>query len=494
MKAICPILGQIGLWLFLILATGCATVPPEKSMTCSPSQNVRPPAELSLPTASAEIWQAAGHDPASQSPAAGLQSTNLPAPTNPDPFAGMDVLSAEALVDQVVTRSPTVAQMVAVWQSVTARYPQVTSLEDPNLGLTMAPASFGSNSVQPGYAVEVMQKLPFPGKLRLRGQNAAAEANAAGKDVDDIRLQLVETAKNAFYEYYLVFRAITVNEEGMELLKSGRKSAESRVSTGKASQQEVLQIDVEIGRQRERALNLGRMKKVAVARINTLMHLPPASPLPPPPAKLMLPGELPPSESLLATASANRPDVRAVADRLAAEQAMLALAQREYYPDFEAGASYNTIMGNGPMRDLAPQLSLRMNLPVRQSRRAAAVAEAEGRVAQRRAELDRLTDQVNFQVQEAYEQVLETGQVVALYEETILPAAQNNVKSAQPAYSTGQIPLLSYLETQRNLVSLRDRYYEVIAEHFRRRAALDRAIGSPVGAQAIGSGKMRDSK
>jgi outer membrane protein TolC len=403
-------------------------------------------------------------------------------------------LTADAVVEQVVARSPSLAQMVAAWQAASARYPQVTSLEDPNLGLTVAPASIGSNNVEFGYAVEVMQKFPFPGKLGLRGQNAVAEASAAGKDVDDMRLQLVESARNAFYEYYLVFRAIAVNDENLELLKSARKSAEARVTTGKASQQEVLQIDVEIGRQEERGLNLERMKKVAGARINTLMHLAPASPLPTPPAKLTLPGELPAAEVLLSAAVANRPDVRAVADRLAADQAMLALAHKEYYPDFEAGAAYNTIMGNGPMRDLAPQLSVRMNLPVWKSKRAGAVAEAEARVMQRQAELDRLTDQVNFQVQEAYEQVVESDQVVRLYEKTILPAAQNNVKAAQPAYTTGQIPLLSFLEAQRNLVSLRDRYYEVLAEHFRRRAALDRAVGGPVAFPAGDPGRMPPPK
>jgi outer membrane protein TolC len=390
------------------------------------------------------------------------------------------------VVKEVLARNPTLTQMVAAWQAVSARYPQVTSLEDPNLGLGLAPASIGSNNVEFGYRVEVMQKIPFPGKLGLRGQSAQAEASAAGRDVDDVRLQLIESARNAFYEYYLVYRAITVNEDNLELLNRARKSAEARVTTGqgKVSLQEVLQIDVEIGRQRERGLNLERMKKVAVARINTLMHLPPGAPLPPPPTRLPPAPELLAAEVLRAAAVANRPDVRAITDRLAADQAMLALAHREYYPDFEVGLAYDTIMGNGPTRDLAPQLALRMNIPIRQGRRSGAVAEAEARVLQRKAEMDRLIDQVNFQVQEAYEQVVESRQLVALYEKTILPKAKSNVDAAQPAYVTGQIPLLSYLEAQRNLVSLRDRYYEVLAEHFRRRAALVRVVGGPIGVQA----------
>jgi outer membrane protein TolC len=400
----------------------------------------------------------------------------------------MKELSVDLLVEQVLARNPSLQQMMAAWQAASARYPQVTSLEDPNLGLAAAPASIGSNSVEFGYRVELMQKYPFPGKRNLRGQGALAEATAAGKDVDDMRLQLVEAARDAFYEYYLVFRAIDVNEENLKLLNRARKSAETRVSTAKASPQEVKQIDVEIGRQEERGVTLERMKKVAVARINTLMHVPVDGALPPPPAKLTLPAKAPAVERLRAEALANRPDVQAVAARVSAEDAQLALALREYYPDFEAGVAYDTIMGNGPARDLAPQVSLRMNLPMRLDKRAGAVAEAEGRVSQRRAELARLTDLVTLQVQEAYEQLVESERVVRLYERTILPAAESNVELAEPAYATGQIPLLALLEAQRNLVMLRDRYYELLAEHFRRRAALERAVGASIAASKGSSG------
>src|SRR5262249_44733890 len=69
---------------------------------------------------------------------------------------------------------------------------------------------------------------------------------------------------------------------------------------------------------------------------------------------------------------------------------------------------------------------------------------------------------------------------VRLYEKTILPAADANVKSAQAAYTTGKTPFLSLIEAQRNLINLRDRYYETVADYFRRWATLDRVIGGPV--------------
>jgi outer membrane protein, heavy metal efflux system len=133
-----------------------------------------------------------------------------------------------------------------------------------------------------------------------------------------------------------------------------------------------------------------------------------------------------------------------------------------------------------PEDQLRAQVGVRVNLPVRLSRRRAAVAEAQARAAQRDAELARLTDQTNFQVEEAYQQVRESERTVRLYDETILPAAEQNVRAARAEYATGKVPFVSLIGAQREQVSLRDRYFEAVAETIRRRAALHRAVGGPL--------------
>jgi outer membrane protein TolC len=393
-----------------------------------------------------------------------------------EPPAVTAELTVEALIAQVLARNPSLAEMTAAWHAASARYPQVKSLDDPMFTAWVGPGSIGSPDVDFAYRLELSQKYPFPGKRSLRGQEALATASATGRDVDDVRLQLIESARGAFYEYFLVQRALEVNQNSLELLRDFRANAVARVQTGKVPQQDILQADVEIGRQRERLLTLERMRQVAVARINTLMHLPPDSPLLPPPRELRPAGPLPEACELRAVALARRPDLLALSDRLAADQAALALAYKELYPDFEVMAAYDRFW-QGTDRDLAPQLAVRFNLPVRKARRWGAIAEAQAKAAQRRAELDRLIDQVNFQVQEAYAQVQESEKLVRLYDETILPAADANVKAAQPAYMTGMTPFLSLIEAQRNRVLLRDRYYEAVADYFRRRATLERVTG-----------------
>jgi outer membrane protein TolC len=387
-------------------------------------------------------------------------------------------LSVEALVQEVVARNPSLAQMIAAWQAAQARYPQVTSLEDPMLVAKAAPGSLGSNTVDFGYMIEVSQEIPFCGKLALKGENALAEASAAGHDVDDMRLQLIESARSAFADYYLVARALTVNERNLELLTRLRKNAVSRYESGTSkTNQEFLQADVEIGREQERRLTLKQVQQVAVARLNTLLHLPPDSPLPPPPRQLDRVEALPEAKALRAAAVAYRPDLQALADRIKAEQAALGLAEKEFYPDFEVAAGYDAFWVEKPLR---AEVNVRLNVPIYQAKRHAAVTEAEARVAERKAELARQIDLVNFQVQEAYEQLRQSEQSVRLYEKTILKKAKENREAAESAYGNGLIPFLSLIEAQRSEEDLLDRYYQAVADAYRRQAALERAVGGPL--------------
>jgi outer membrane protein TolC len=434
---------------------------PQPATIAQTSKTTEGPAAISLPLLAPAASDCAGAVIDSQEPA----------------FAGVSELSVDALIEKVLARNPTLSQVVAAWQAASARVPQVTSLDDPFIGVTVAPASIGSSEVEFGYRLELSQKLPWPGKLGLRGANASAEAAAASNDVEETRLQLIEAARMAFYDYYFVYRSIAVNEEGLELLKAIHKAVEGRFKPGLADGQEIYQVDVEIGRQRERRLLLDRLRLVALARLNTLMHLAPDLPLPPPPTEITLASVSADVAALRARALARRPDVAAVRKRIAAEEAALGLANREYYPDFDVMAAYDTIMGNGPTRDLAAQLAVRLNLPVRKARRLGAVSEAESKISERRAELARLIDRAKYEVQQAYEQVREAERTVRLYEKEILPAARNNVRAAQAAYVPGKIPLIAVIEAQRNFVNLQDRYYEMTAEFFRRLAALERAVG-----------------
>ena len=387
----------------------------------------------------------------------------------------MTELTVEALVEQVLARNPSLAQMAAAWEAASARYPQVTSLDDPLVGTTLAPGALGSRPN--GYRFEVFQRFPFPGKLPLKGEVARAEASAAGRDVEGMRQQLTEAARDSFYEYYLVARATEVNEEILKLLRSSRATAEDLYKTGKVKQQDILVLDVEIGRQRNRSILLDRQRQVSVARMNALLHQPPDTPLPPPPREVKVEGELPDPKTLRDQALTQRLDLLALTDRIAGAQAAVQLARREYYPDFDVMGAYDAFWDSPGQR---LQAGVRINLPIRLTRRDAAVAEAQDRLAELQAQLARQQDVAGFEVQQAYEQWRESVQSVRLFEKDVLPAARLSVKSAQGEYVTGGVQLLVLLEATRNLADLQDQYYQATTDFFRRRTVLQRALtGTP---------------
>jgi outer membrane protein TolC len=220
------------------------------------------------------------------------------------------------------------------------------------------------------------------------------------------------------------------------------------------------------------------MRHIAVARINTLLNLPPDARLPLPPEELRADETLPEAGALRALALARRPDLRALADRIAADEAALALANKDFYPDFSPFAMYDRFMGNNSQtQPLATMLGVSVNLPVRRSRRFGEVAEAQARLSQRRAELAKQINQVNYEVEQAYAQVTQTQKALRLYEQTVLPKAQANLDAARAAYVPGRINFLTLLEAERSLIGLRDRYYELLASYHSRRATLERVSG-----------------
>ena len=159
--------------------------------------------------------------------------------------------------------------------------------------------------------------------------------------------------------------------------------------------------------------------------------------------------------------------------RIQTEEANLALACREYYPDVNLVAKYDAFMPD----NMRPEVGMDINLPIRYARRSAAVCEAENRVAQRRPSIRTGSDQVHYEVQAGLDRATQSGRVVHFYEEKILPAAQRSLDSALANYTSGKLDFLRLLDAERQLYAQREMYYQSIAEYHQRLAELDRAVG-----------------
>ncbi|MHB0958150.1 MAG: TolC family protein [Pirellulaceae bacterium] len=391
-----------------------------------------------------------------------------------DPFNGQAELSIERLVAEVQARNPSLQAASAAWRAAVERYPQMISLDDPMFTSMISPSGVGMDDGG-GWMVAASQNIPWAGKRGLRGSAAAAEAEAMRGDIGDTRLRLAEAARTVFFDYYLAQRQMEVNTATQHLLEQFQAIARDKYQVNLATEQDVLQAEVELASLESRHTELVRDEQVARARINTLLHRAPDHPLPPSPAQAPL-AETPPAvETLHQAAVQSRPDLFAQQARIRTEQANLALACKEYYPDVNLVARYDGFMPD----EMRPQVGIDVNVPTRFARRSAAVHEASERLRQRRAEYQNLLDQTRYEVQSAFDRTIQSERVVHLFEEKILPAAQRSLDSALANYTSGNLDFLRLLDAERQFNTQREKYYQAIADYHRRLAELERVVGVP---------------
>lgn len=405
------------------------------------------------------------------------QRTEAPAHAREDdePFAGASRLERAPLVQEVLRRNPSVRSARWAWKAALARYPQVTSLDDPTLGLGIAPASFGSAAVNDSYNLDLSQRLPFPGKLSLRGEIALAEAEAAEHDLEAVRRRLATMASLLFDELYFLDRALAINAEHLQLLGEFLRIATARYEAGKAAQQDPLQAEVERAHLLRRDVVLETARRVAREQVNVLLHRRPGRPLPPPPDSLELPAFEPlDREALVAEALGARPELRSLEARIEGRESAVALARREFLPDFTLVGSYNTRWQES---DLQPFVGIQVDVPLRIDRRRAALDEARARLAGAESQRESLEDEVRFGVESGADRLEEARHVLRLYASRLLPPARDQVEAARSGFETGRNSFLALIEAERNLRTIHLGYEQALADVSRRTAELERALG-----------------
>ncbi|MBL9085475.1 MAG: TolC family protein [Planctomycetales bacterium] len=395
--------------------------------------------------------------------------------------AGGEPLNLAVYVNEVLARNRSLQAMVAAWRSAAEKYPQAVALDDPMFTAMTAPASLSSNDVNPAYLIGGSQKISWWGKRSLRGQVASAEARAASMDVAAARLQLTQAAHLAYFDYYLVHRQRELTAANVARLDEFRTSARRQYEANLVMQQDVLQAEVELAEAERRRIELERMLRISTARLNTLVHQPPDCPVPPPPPSLSIGGKPAPAELLRQVALQQRPDLSSMRSKLRADSASLALAYKEFYPDFEVMGRYDRFwQPTSTQGDFQGQIGVNMNVPIYLEKRRAAAREAMFKLRQQRAELEQRMDDVNQEVESALAQVAEMRAIVELYEQRTLPAAEQNVSSARNDYVANRGDFLRLISAQRQLLMLQEKYQEAVAGYLSRFAELERSIGGPV--------------
>ncbi len=396
-----------------------------------------------------------------------------------------DVLEIRWVIDEALRSNPALQSAKLRWSASTERIRQERALDDPVIGFTYFGEPVQTRVGEKRAGVMASQKVPFYGKLRLKGEVAKNEAKVSGGRYQTLERVIVAKAKSAFYELYWAHKSIGINEENRYLLKRFVKIAEVKYATGKATQQDVLKAQVELSKIVNELISLEQLKETAVARINTLLNRHPD-------ALLGTPGEVDIEEltvsleDLYEKAKEVSPDLSILKYKIERDKAAYKLAKKQYYPDFTFGLNY-TFISNLPTNVMSSPVgegrdsytgTLSMNVPIFQKRKHdAGVREANATLKSSRMAYKNMENMTLFEVKDFHFKVQTAERLVKLYRDSIIPQAKQSLKAAESGYQAGQVDFLNLIDSQRVLLDFNLAFYRAVAEFGTNIAGLERVVG-----------------
>ncbi|HHL73751.1 MAG TPA: TolC family protein [Bacteroidetes bacterium] len=357
---------------------------------------------------------------------------------------------------------------------------QVSTLPDPMLGFTRWTSSVETRVGPQENVFSLSQRIPFPGKLGLRGKIADQDAIAAQYTLEAVRRDVAFKVKAAFSDLYRIDKSLQTLDTYQELLRDFSTVAATKYATGQGIQAMILKADVEISSIIARKLQFQKLRTGVVARLNALMNRPSEAGIQKADTIRTTPLNID-EQRILQKAWQARQELLARKAMISKADYAFKLAKKNYMPDFNVQATYITIpkvndlfadSGKDPLGFMVG-----MNIPIWLGKRRAAVTQAEETRASQSLLYENLRNSVEAEITDILFQIQTIEETLRLYEQGLLIQAESSLESATSAYKTGKLDFLNLLDAERMLLQLRLAYIKEQASHFKQVAALERAAG-----------------
>ncbi len=364
----------------------------------------------------------------------------------------------------------------ARWREAAARAvpAQAAAWDDP----TLAAESWNTPRAVPydgadNNILKLSQRLPFPGKLGLRGRMATRDADLAAAEARMTELAVLEAVKEAYWDLWLADRHLAVYTRDLELARELAAGAAGRYAVGTGRQPDVLRAEVERTHIATRLVTTRLERERAAARLNELLSRGPEEPLGTPldPGPAHLPGPL---DRLIALAREHHPELAVRGAAVAREQDDVALARRGYLPDFDLTFErfYNRVGRDG----YGAMIAMTLPLPFKY-RRDAALDEAHARLAGEEAMRRRAEDRTAAAVKRSLAALEAAAAERELLAGTHLPQAEQSFAASREAYVAGNLDFTALVDSLRTIESTHLEHHEAAAAFEKAYAGLETAVG-----------------
>jgi outer membrane protein, heavy metal efflux system len=385
------------------------------------------------------------------------------------------------LLTEANQNNPQIQAARQAWEAAKQVPSQVSTLPDPQITVQQlnvgSPRPFAgyTNSDFSYFGLGFSQDFPYPGKLRLRGEIARRDAEAAQLQVEAVRRSVLASVKAAYFQLAYLSKTLGILESDGQLLGQVEKAADARYRSGMGNQQDLLQAQLEQTKLvREITMHHLEVAKQA-ALLKQLLNRPQSSPeiepadLPETPLALTF-------DELLSAAKAQNQDIAGAQKGIEKQNLQVDLARKDFRPDFNLQYMWQR---TDPTQFRAYyMLSFTARLPIYRGRKQRPeLAQAEAGLSRSRSELEAQAARVASELRTNYDTAQRTAELLKIYREGLLPQARAAFESGVAAYQNNRQSFQAVLASFLDVLHLDEEYWQSAAERETALAQIEELTG-----------------
>jgi outer membrane protein TolC len=368
------------------------------------------------------------------------------------------------------------------WKISVEQVPQAKSLPDPKFTYGYFIEEVETRVGPQRNKLEIMQTFPWFGEIEARTDAAAAAAKAARKRYEAAKLQLFSEVKDAFYEYTYLARAIEIAKENLELIQHFEEVARTKYMAASTGHPDVIRAQIELARLEDRLKTLEELRKPIVARLNAVLNRQSLEMLPWPDKSEFRAAKVS-REKMIELLRQKNPELEALDFELQAAKNKVELAKKNFWPDVGVGVGWTDTGSalNSSTRDSSKDpiiLMFTMNLPIWREGYKAAELQAKANVLKVSHQKKDAENTTIARAERALYDFEDSDRKRKLYEDVLIPKAEELLGASETAYKAGTIDFLSLVNAQQKLLEFQLHYERATTNNQQELARLEMLVGT----------------
>ncbi len=389
-------------------------------------------------------------------------------------------IQLDDLIQEALQNNPQLKAARSQFLSTQTKVKQVSAWEAPQIGVELyqTPVQSFPNPFKGGMETDyyIQQMFPFPGKIRAMASSMENNAKMFEQQYFALEKQIIKQLKNSYYELYLVQKKIEINNENQDLMRQFVEITRKYYELGMGKQPDVIRAQTELSTLINEGINLEKERTDIQTMINTILSRPANTQL----GFVPEPHDTLPSwkfEDIYNLALEYRPELKGMAFNINMYKAELDASKLEYFPD---------IMGRVIYKDMAHtyndfwSVMVGVNIPLTfwsSGKYTGKVQENELNVKTSEEQYNLMKNMMASDVQNSLVRIETNRNLINLYQNTVIPQAEQTLQSTIAAYQTGKTEFLMLIDAYRMLLMSKLDFYMSKMNFLQSQAQLEQAVG-----------------